>query len=257
MRYVLIAMLAATVLPASVAMADEPGWREVTNESGEVVEVDAANIRVRERNLTAWFRHTNPSDVEKDGIVFRSAVSLMVFDCDAEKSGVSSTTAFAGPRGDGKVVHTEEGLPIPLARLSYERPGTSGYKVLKFVCEPNKRLSPSLKQAPQAEKAALVAPPIVMGPPARILRAVNPNDFYPARSVLRGELGTPVVMACVGPDGLLLRDPVITRTSGFRDLDKGAINAAKAIQFAAGTQNGIPADESCVEIRLKFDLSKR
>jgi TonB family protein len=249
---------AAAALTASAVLADEPDWREVASDSEEVVEVDAANIRVRETRQTAWVRHTNPSDVDKDGVTFRSVVSLMAFDCDAEKSGLSSTTAFSGPRGEGKVVHTEEGLSVRSARLSYERPGTSGYKVLKFVCEPGKRLSPALKQASQAAMTAEPTKvPIVMGPPAQIIRAVNPNDYYPARSVLRGELGTPVVSVCVGPTGMLLREPVITRTSGFRDLDKGAINAAKAMQFAAGIENGTAVPESCVEIRLKFDLTKR
>src|SRR5690349_756390 len=93
--------------------------------------------------------------------------------------------------------------------------------------------------------------------PVRITRAVNPNDYYPPKSVLQGQLGSPVVEVCVGPTGALLRDPLVTDTSGFPELDKAAVKVAKDMQYAAATENGVPLEESCVKFKVKFDLSKR
>ena len=67
------------------------------------------------------------------------------------------------------------------------------------------------------------------------------------------------VQSCVDPTGKLLRDPVITATSGFPDIDAAAIELAKDSEYAAGTENGAPLPESCVKfkVQFKFDASAR
>ena len=99
-------------------------------------------------------------------------------------------------------------------------------------------------------------PPVVrsVGTPARMTRAANINDFYPPGSVRREEEGSPVVQACVGPNGKLLRDPVVTDTSGFPDLDGAAVKVARANRYAPGTDNGQPLPESCMKFKVKFVL---
>jgi protein TonB len=97
-------------------------------------------------------------------------------------------------------------------------------------------------------------PPRVAGTPARMTRPANPDDFYPPGSIRREEQGSPVVQACVGPNGRLLRDPVITDTSGFPDLDAAAIKVAKATRYAAGTESGSALPESCIKFKVKFVL---
>ena len=97
-------------------------------------------------------------------------------------------------------------------------------------------------------------PPRVAGSPAKMTRPVNPDDYYPPGSIRREEEGSPVVQACVGPNGRLLREPVVTDTSGFPDLDGAAVKVAKATRYAAGTENGAAVAESCIKFKVKFVL---
>jgi periplasmic protein TonB len=96
--------------------------------------------------------------------------------------------------------------------------------------------------------------PPIAGTTAKITRNIDPNAFYPPGSIRRDEQGSPVLQACVGPNGRLLREPVVTDTSGFPDLDAASVKLAKAMRFAAGTENGSPVAESCVKFKVKFIL---
>jgi protein TonB len=97
-------------------------------------------------------------------------------------------------------------------------------------------------------------PPRIAGSPAKMTRPVNPDDYYPPGSIRREEQGSPVVQACVGSNGRLLRDPVVTDTSGFPDLDAAAVKVAKATRYAAGTEGGSALPESCIKFKVKFVL---
>jgi protein TonB len=108
------------------------------------------------------------------------------------------------------------------------------------------------------DKSPPPAPPppprSVAGTPAKMTRPVNPDDYYPPGSIRREEEGSPVVQACVGTNGKLLREPVISDTSGFPDLDAAAVKVAKATRYAAGTENGTAVPESCIKFKVKFVL---
>ena len=97
-------------------------------------------------------------------------------------------------------------------------------------------------------------PPRAAGTPAKMTRPANPDDYYPPGSIRREEQGSPVVQACVGPKGQLLRDPVVTDTSGFPDLDGAAVKVARATKYAAGTDAGSALAESCIKFKVKFVL---
>src|SRR5688572_21203167 len=97
-------------------------------------------------------------------------------------------------------------------------------------------------------------PPRIAGSPAKMTRPVNPDDYYPPGAIRREEQGSPVVQACVGSNGRLLRDPVVTDTSGFPDLDSAAVKVAKATRYAAGTEGGTALPESCIKFKVKFVL---
>ncbi len=97
-------------------------------------------------------------------------------------------------------------------------------------------------------------PPRAPPSPARMTRPANPDDFYPPGAIRREEQGSPVVMACVGSNGRLLREPVVTDSSGFPDLDTAAVKVAKATRYAAGTEGGSALPESCVKFKVKFVL---
>jgi TonB family protein len=80
----------------------------------------------------------------------------------------------------------------------------------------------------------------------------NPIDYYPKAAKRRGEEGAPIVMACVGADNKLLREPEIVESSGFPELDAAAIKVAKATRYAAATENGVALPESCLKFKVKF-----
>ena len=64
-----------------------------------------------------------------------------------------------------------------------------------------------------------------------------------------------MVLACVGPNGKLLREPVVTDTSGFPELDNAAIKVAMASRYAAGTDaRGKAFPESCVKFKIRFSI---
>ena len=98
------------------------------------------------------------------------------------------------------------------------------------------------------------APEQALGTPAKITRPVDPADYYPANSLRGGQTGAPIVQACVDATGKLLRDPVVTEASRFPNLDAAAVKVAKAIHYAAGTENGIALPESCIKFKVKFNL---
>ena len=95
-------------------------------------------------------------------------------------------------------------------------------------------------------------PPRVAGSPAKMKSAVDPDQFYPPGAKRREEQGSPVVQACVGPNGRLVREPVITETSGFPELDGAAVKVAKANRYTPASENGTALPESCVKFKVKF-----
>ena len=95
-------------------------------------------------------------------------------------------------------------------------------------------------------------PPRVAGTSAKMKSAADPDQFYPPGAKRREEQGSPVVQACVGANGKLVREPVVTETSGFPELDGAAVKVAKANRYTPGTENGAAVAESCVKFKVKF-----
>jgi protein TonB len=95
-------------------------------------------------------------------------------------------------------------------------------------------------------------PPRVAGQPAKMKSAADPDQYDPPGAKRREEQGSPVVQACVGPNGRLLRDPVVAETSGYPELDLAAVRVAKASRYTAATENGAGLPESCVKFKVKF-----
>ncbi len=95
-------------------------------------------------------------------------------------------------------------------------------------------------------------PPRAAGTSAKMRSSPDVDRFYPPGAKRREEQGSPVVQACVGPNGKLLRDPVVTETSGFPELDGAAVQVAKASRYIPATEGGQAVDESCVKFKVKF-----
>ena len=237
-------LFSVAILVAATASANEPEWQEVMKDAEVFAEVDTANIQVRENKLTAWVRITRSQGVVDRDSSTRSVILLKVFDCEAKKSGISSMTAFTGPRGTGEIGKTVEGQSVGLANLQDERPATNGYKILEFVCAQVQRANVKETESVESPRPA--------SPPARITSVVDPSLYYPPGAKRRLEQGAPVVMACIGPDGNLVREPVITETSGFAEIDLAAVKVAKANRYSPGPAKGPALPESCVKFRVKF-----
>jgi len=66
---------------------------------------------------------------------------------------------------------------------------------------------------------------------------VKPN--YPAASARNGDAGTVMLALLVGPDGRVTSARV-QKSSGFRELDRAALNALSLCQFKPAMNNGVP-----------------
>lgn len=91
---------------------------------------------------------------------------------------------------------------------------------------------------------------------AALRGGVDPDQFYPPGAKSRREQGSPVVKACVGPDGNLLRDPVVTETSNYPEIDQAAVEVAKRTRYSAAVDSGKALAESCIRFKVKFVLAE-
>lgn len=66
--------------------------------------------------------------------------------------------------------------------------------------------------------------------------------------------GTVVLLILVGPNGDVLQVKV-DQSSGYHELDRSAIKAAKGWRFNPGTRNGVPS-KGWVRIPVTFNLNQ-
>jgi TonB family protein len=247
-----VVALVAVSLSASAIAAT---WVEVAalEDDGSVMSVDTAGIAREDGFLKAWFKSTykkpqsiprHASKVDPKQVDFDESLELDYFNC--------TSRTMAGKqwiyRSKGKPVASYEDYP----HYSDVAPETVGESMLEFVCG-RKFEAKSAKPVPREAELERDSQQQQMSPPAKMTRPANPEDYYPPGSIRREEQGNPMVLACVGPSGRLLREPVVIDTSGFPELDNAAIKVAKATQYAAGTdERGAALQESCLKFKIKF-----
>jgi TonB family protein len=244
MRHVLIALL----LVSSTAYA--ANWVQIAqlDSKGSIMLVDTAGIASVNDLRKAWFKSVYTSDqriprgYRRTARIYRWELRLSYFNCSERAMAVSQSILNSA---DDKVVGSVD-TEQTLLKFREVGPETISEKMLETICNWE-----FVGDSPVSE---LAKAPLKTESPATVTRAVNPADFYPSAARRHGEMGAPVVQACVGPTGMLVREPVVTQTSGFPALDSAAIKVARAMQFAAGTENGAALPESCVKFRVKFDL---
>jgi protein TonB len=71
--------------------------------------------------------------------------------------------------------------------------------------------------------------------------ADKPQSKYPKSSLRNEETGTSTISFLIGVDGSV-KDSKITKSSGFRDLDKAAVSALSKCRFKPATQDGAPVE---------------
>jgi protein TonB len=192
------------------------------------------------------------------GIVVVVIITLHVLAAWALASGLArKVVEVLAPPIEADIVEEvkPEDEPPPPPPPEMERPPVEVPPPEVSIDLPMETTSTAIQDVTDKPPPPAPPPPVrVAGSPAKMTRPVNPDDYYPPGSIRREEQGSPVVQACVGPNGRLLREPVVTDTSGFPDLDGAAVKVAKATRYAPGTEAGSALAESCIKFKVKFVL---
>jgi len=77
---------------------------------------------------------------------------------------------------------------------------------------------------------------------------------YPIRAIRRGEQGTVQLKVLVGPDGSV-QQVQIESSSGYRDLDRSAMQAVRKYHFRPGIVNGVHT-ATWVTVPITFKLNQ-
>lgn len=101
-------------------------------------------------------------------------------------------------------------------------------------------------EAPEPPVGALVQP--------RPIAGSTPAPRYPRRALRRGDSGTVLVRAQIGPDGVPTSVDV-AQGSGSRDLDRAAVDAVERWRFHPATQGGQPTVGTVV-VPISFEPSR-
>jgi TonB family protein len=239
MRHILITLL----LTASTANAEN--WQQLgkLDRNGGAVFVDTASIDRNSELRKAWFKYVYTADrpigsgyggVAPDVRSYRWELKLGHFNCADRTAANSQSTLYSA---DNQAVGNIVVDPSTLKFRSVERQ-TAGDVLFQAVCGSS---TSDVQPRPG---------------PANMASGANPADFYPPGSKRRAEQGTPIVKACVGPSGNLLRDPEVVVSSGFPEIDAAAIKVAKASRYKAGSEDGVPLPESCIKFKVKFVINE-
>jgi len=86
------------------------------------------------------------------------------------------------------------------------------------------------------------------------LAGQTPAPRYPTQSLRRGESGTVMVRAQIGPDGVP-SDVEVANGSGSRYLDRAAVDAVKRWRFRPATQGGQPTTGT-VMVPIEFQAQR-
>lgn len=133
-------------------------------------------------------------------------------------------------------------LPIPLPAGERDASGMQR----PSVDEDRDAERPQVLEAPRPPPPlAAPAPAPTQGPPAgsatlpELIRRLSPAPRYPPQALRRGERGTVVVRAQIGPDGVPT-SVSIASGSGSRLLDRAALDAVRRWRFRPAQANGQP-----------------
>ena len=233
-RHVLITLL----FIASTARAES--WLKIADldAQGGAILVDTSSIDRGSEPRQAWFKSVFTSDrpigdgyrdVAAGAKAYRWEESLGLFNCVDRTIAISKSILHGADNGVVGHVDIDPGA-------------------LKFREVVPASIGGLMVQAGCSTSTADVRP----APSARMVSPANPDDYYPSSSRRRGEEGSPIVKVCVGPSGAPLREPEITGSSGFPDLDAAAVKVAKANRYAAAVEDGAALPESCIKFKVRF-----
>ncbi|MDR0181708.1 energy transducer TonB [Lysobacter arvi] len=148
--------------------------------------------------------------------------------------------------------------PLP-APLPAARDNASGMGAPSAEMPGEEEERPRLVETrPAAPPPTLPAPaaPAPAGPASRPepLAGRTPAPRYPSQSLRRGESGTVLVRAQIGPDGVP-SDVGVANSSGSRHLDRAAVDAVKRWRFRPALQGGQPT-AGTVMVPIEFQAQR-
>jgi len=85
-------------------------------------------------------------------------------------------------------------------------------------------------------------------------RSPSTADYYPPSSRRLGEEGTTTVSVCIGPDGRVVGQSKLEKSSGSTRLDEAALKYALRTRWVPGTEAGRPV-QACNSFNVKFVLT--
>jgi uncharacterized protein (TIGR02246 family) len=170
---------------------------------------------------------------------------LYTFSLMDEKGAVREVPArftyvYAFRNGEWRIAHHHSSTmpePAPVAvavagsGVKPAAPSTTPVAAAKAEPEPQRASSPMFMNA--------AASPGVM-------------EFYPIEARVARETGSVGLRVCAGPDGVLVGDPAVLRSSGSERLDAAARSWARAARWVPATSNR-RAVEGCVELTARFE----
>jgi TonB family protein len=145
--------------------------------------------------------------------------------------------------------------PIIKPRMIFNRPRIDQPRV------PDPPVTPVQTAVPDTSSlAAALSPPGVTGVAAPAdIRVIGTNqlpdteEYYPPTKRRDGVEGVSEVRVCVDPQGVRQGEPVLERSSGDADLDRGALNVARHGHYARAVQGGEPVP-NCYRFRINFRI---
>ncbi|MHB8911321.1 MAG: energy transducer TonB [Lysobacter sp.] len=157
----------------------------------------------------------------------------------------------AAPTADGR---DYEPLPTPLPAGERDASGMPRSAVDEGDESERPRLVEAPRQPPPVAAPAAVPAPSV--PTASITRPEpiagrTPAPRYPPQALRRGERGTVVVRADIGPDGVPTSVSIVSG-SGSRLLDRAAVDGVKRWRFHPAQANGQPT-VGTVTVPIEFN----
>lgn len=138
---------------------------------------------------------------------------------------------------------------IPPPEVTVASPPVSANVITNVVTERPPVVAPPVMAPTAPPKDVVVLP---KQDPKRPVRSIE--DYYPATARRQGQEGTVIVAMYVQTDGRVT-DAKVDTSSGFEDLDEGAVKYVKTWRLLPGTRNGTP-EAMWHRFRVTFKLTK-
>lgn len=148
-----------------------------------------------------------------------------------------------------------EGTGIRPMAPPVEEPEEKVARVEAEARERAERRQAAREEARQREEAREARPSeAVATSQPRPIPGQTPAPDYPARALMRGEGGTALVIAHIGPDGVPTSTE-IAQSSGSRELDRAAMQAVRRWRFEPAREGGRPT-VGRVAVPIDFQVSR-